>query len=133
MNSALVTGAGATAFTGPRRASVASAWRIAPTTSSRAIQLIHCAPLPMTPPMPSRNGVSILESAPPRSLSTTPSLRFTTRIPLAIAVAVAARRPTHERNHAVPAGLEGGDLRGADQAAGSGDGDVHAIAPPSTV
>jgi hypothetical protein len=53
----------------------------------------------MTPPMPRLNGVSILASAPPLALSTTPNLRFTTRIPWVIATAVAASqsRPTSAR------------------------------------
>src|SRR5881396_1524897 len=46
-SSRLVTGSGATAFTGPTRVSVVSAWWIARTRSSSAIQLTHWAP-PLT-------------------------------------------------------------------------------------
>ena len=40
--------------------------------SAIAIQLIQWRPLPRRPPTPSRNGVSILASAPPRRSSTMP-------------------------------------------------------------
>src|SRR5436309_3452791 len=89
-SSRLVTGSGATAFTGPARDSVANAWRIAPTRSSIAIQLTHWAPRPTGPPAPRRNGVSIAPRAPPRRLSTMPILSRTTRIPARAAGSVAA-------------------------------------------
>jgi hypothetical protein len=44
-----------------------------------------------------------------------------------------ARGAPHDWDHAMPACLEGGDQRRADEAAGTGDRDDHAIAPPSTV
>src|SRR5438309_358133 len=56
-SSRLVTGSGATAFTGPARDSVASAWRIAPTRSAIAIPLTHWTPLPTGPPAPDRKSV----------------------------------------------------------------------------
>src|SRR5437667_370242 len=77
-------------FPGAARASVASAWRIAPTRSSIEIQLTHWAPRPTGPPAPRRNGVSIAPRAPPRRLSTMPILSRTTRIPARAAGSVAA-------------------------------------------
>jgi hypothetical protein len=43
-------------LTGPARASVASAWRIAPVRSSSEIQLHHWRPEPTGPPRPQRKG-----------------------------------------------------------------------------
>ncbi len=47
-------------MTGPDKDSTSSAWQIAPTASSREIQLHHCRPLPTRPPNPSLNGRSQL-------------------------------------------------------------------------
>ena len=49
--------------------------------SSRVIQLTYWLPLPTQPPSPMRNGGSIVPSAPPVGVSTTPVRMFTTRIP----------------------------------------------------
>jgi hypothetical protein len=77
-----VTGCGATAFTGPSREFVASAWRITPTRSGRAIQLTYCSPFPIRPPAPARKAGSIFANAPPSADRTIPMRRLTTRTPV---------------------------------------------------
>ena len=80
-NSALVTGAGAVAFTGPVSDGVAMMWAISRTRSSRSIHDIHCRPLPNGPPSPSSNGSSSRLSIPPSTPSTRPMRNRTTRTP----------------------------------------------------
>lgn len=93
--SALVTGAGAVALTGPATWWLPRSQRMAPTSSSRLIQLHHCRPEPMRPPRPSLNSGSNLASAPPWGLSTMPVRRCATRMPASSAGAVAASQSRH--------------------------------------
>ena len=58
------------------------------TRSSKSIQLMYCSPLPIRPPTPSLNGVSIFCKAPPSPASTTPMRRCTTRMPASLAASV---------------------------------------------
>ena len=98
VNSALVTGLGATAFTGPRTDSWVSTCRKSAIRSSSAIQAIHWRPSPRRPPTPMRNGSSMRGSAPPVPLSTMPMRSMTVRMPASLA---GARRlfplPSHFR------------------------------------
>ena len=68
---------------------------MAPTSSSRAIQLIHCPPVPSFPPTPSLNGRSILASAPPPPERTMPVRMWLTRIPASRAGSAAASHARH--------------------------------------
>ncbi len=63
--------------------------------SAIAIQLIQWRPFPRWPPTPSRKGVSILASAPPRRSSTMPVRLMATRMPASRAGAVAASQSLH--------------------------------------
>src|SRR5690606_35793346 len=76
----LVTGPGATRFTGPVTGS-SRRWAMAATTSSMVIQLHHCFPEPMRPPTPSRKRGRSLASAPPPGARTMPVRIVATRIP----------------------------------------------------
>ena len=64
-SSASVAGAGAVALTGPDSPSSARQCRIAPTSSSRVIQLRYWSPEPIRPPSPTRKRGSCLPQAPP--------------------------------------------------------------------
>ncbi len=89
-NSALRTGEGAVRLHGPCRSAQAAAWRRAPTSSSRAIQLSHDLPAPSGPPRPRRKMGACFASTPPRAPRTIPVRTFTTRMPPALAGDVAA-------------------------------------------
>src|SRR2546425_655720 len=65
-------------------------WRMAPTSSSRSIQLHHWVPDPILPPRPSLKMGSIAPRAPPPEASTRPVRSMATRIPASEAGAVAA-------------------------------------------
>ena len=88
-SSAFVTGSGAVRLTGPERR-WPSRWTIAPTSSSRLIQLIHCRPDPKRPPSPNLNSGSIFAQRAALRRSTIPVRRCTTRRPAASAGAVLA-------------------------------------------
>ena len=94
VKAALVTGFGATAFTGPLRAASVIANSIKETRSSKAIQDIHCSPVPKRPPTPRRNGSSICASAPPLRPSTTPIRGTTTRTPNCSATCASCSQPS---------------------------------------
>ena len=70
VNSRLVTGTGAAAFTGPARVSRARQSSMPARGRPASIQLQYCRPLPTTPPTPSLNGMAIRGRAPPCSAST---------------------------------------------------------------
>ena len=100
VNSSLLAGLGAARFTGPLNERSFMQCKMAPTSSSMVIQLIHWRPLPIFPPSPKRNGVRIMASAPPFALRTIPVRRLTTRIPPSAAslVAFSQSRATSARN-----------------------------------
>lgn len=104
---------------GPRRRSSSIAREMASSTSSSATQGSHWRPLPTGPPSPARNGGSIWARAPPRADRTTPSRRWTTRIPASSASAVeasqalqtSAAKPPHLVQERGLAGARGADER----------------------
>src|SRR5262249_27801219 len=95
VNSALVTGFGATKFTGPETYGLPKTILNDPRTASKAIQLIHGFPLPIRPPAPNLNGGSIWANAPPCASRMMPNRVDTTRIPFSEAGLVAFSQSIH--------------------------------------
>ena len=95
VNSALVTGAGPVALTGPASSSCPIANNSARTSSSRLIHGMYWRPLPSRAPSPRENSGFSRASMPPVGDSTSPVRTSTTRTPALLADSVAASQSWH--------------------------------------
>jgi hypothetical protein len=95
VNSAFVTGAGPTTFTGPAMSSRSSRNVTAASQSASEIHGSHWRPLPIRPAMPSRNGNSCGLRKPPSRCRAYPVRSRTTRTPALSAGPVAASQTRH--------------------------------------